>query len=117
MAIILDYARTKATKPRLTWPRRIFPGISVGLATGTCWLIGEWLPLLQSRDQLDNILGWVGPAIVPVFFCSIYASAHRPGLKLEALWSSLTFSLLGVYSTPLLAYALMIAACLVLGPM
>ena len=86
MAVILDYARATPTKSRLSWPRRIFPGLAVGVATTIAWIggVGECVD-----GPLGNIVGWwVAPAIVLILFSAVYALCYKRSLVFEAFWSA-----------------------------
>ena len=104
MAVILDYARTTATKSQLSWPRRIFPGLTVGVATTIAWIagVGECVD-----GPLGNMVGWwVAPAIVLILFSGVYALCYKRSLVFEAFCSALVFSLIGLYGLGLLGIAL-----------
>lgn len=115
MTVKLDYARTTPTKPRLSWPRRIFPGLAVGMATSIAWIGGVG----YSADHLlGKIVGWyVAPAGVVILFSVVYALYYRRSLMLEALWSAVVFSLIGLYGLALLGLVYLLIACSVFGPM
>lgn len=105
MTVKLDYARTDATRPRLSWPRRIFPGLAGGVATAVAWIggVGEWLD-----GPLGNMVGWwVAPVAVLVLLSAVYALCYRQSLMRDALWSALIFSLIGCYGLALLGLALL----------
>lgn len=115
MTVKLEYARRTDDRAHLSWPRRIFPGLLVGVMTACLWIA-------QIGERLDDLLGnfvawWVAPVVVLIAFAAIYARAHKPGVRWEALWTALVFSVGGLLVLGLLGMAFLYVAFLLHGPM
>lgn len=82
----------------LSWPRRVLPGLVVGLATGVSWLgIGEMID-----GVLGNFTGWfIAPVLALAGISGIYSLCHKVGAAARPCGVLLCFpSLASSSSTP-----------------
>ena len=97
MAAKIDYARTSSTESRLSWPRRILPGLAIGTATEAAWFSG-----------VGGLVGWWGAPVAVLLVSAVYALCHKRSLRFDALWSAVAFSLLGLQVSTLVRLVLVL---------